>query len=102
MPKDQRIPEEIDGHPSDVIQRRFELHQMGASVPVESVAPEVDGGVYSPPRGGISVGPCRVVGGFVHAGTLGAIVVDNVSQQSWALSNFHVSASTTPRRSATP
>ena len=86
----QRVPEEIDGHPTDVIERRFELHQLGASVPVESLAPAVDSRVYDPLRGGISIGPCRVVNGFVHAGTLGAIVIDNASNEYLALSSFHV------------
>lgn len=87
---DQRVPEEIDGHPTDVIERHFELHQLGASVPLESLAPPVDTRVYDPLRGGVSIGPCRVVNGFVHAGTLGAIVVDNTSNEYLALSSFHV------------
>ena len=90
VPTKQRVPEEIDGHPTDVIERRFELHQLGASVPVESLAPQVDSAVYDPLRGGISIGPCRVINGFVHAGTLGAIVIDNVSDEYLVLSSFHV------------
>jgi hypothetical protein len=90
VPAKQRVPEEIDGHPTDVIERRFELHQLGASMPVESLAAPVDSGAYDPLRGGISIGPCRVINGFVHAGTLGAIVVDNVTNEFLALSSFHV------------
>jgi len=90
VPKNEQIPEEIGGHPVDVIERRFELHQIGASVPVESVATRVDSSAYDPLRGGVSVGPCRVVDGFLHAGTLGAIVTDNVTGRPVALSSFHV------------
>lgn len=92
VPEEERIPEEIEGHPADVIQRRFELHSVGASVAEDELPSPVDAGVYSPVRGGISVGPCRTIGGFVHAGTLGAIVVDNASKRPLALSNFHVLA----------
>jgi hypothetical protein len=42
IPAKQRVPEDIDGHPTDVIERRFELHQLGASAPVESLTPQVD------------------------------------------------------------
>jgi hypothetical protein len=90
VPAKQRVPEEIDGHPTDVIERRFELHQLGASVPVESLATPVDSSAYDPLRGGISIGPCREINGFVHAGTLGAIVADNVSNEFLVLSSFHV------------
>jgi hypothetical protein len=90
VPAKQRVPEEIDGHPTDVIERRFELHQLGASVPVESLATPVDSSAYDPLRGGISIGPCRVINGFVHAGTLGAVVLDNVSNEFLVLSSFHV------------
>jgi hypothetical protein len=85
-----RIPGEIDGHPTDVIERKFELHQFRARKPVSELVPEVDSGTYTPLKGGISIGPCRAVGGFVYAGTLGAIVTDNVSGKHMLLSNFHV------------
>lgn len=88
VPKDERVPEEIDGMPSDVIQRRYELHTRAA---VGDVLP-VDGGSYRPVRGGTSVGPCRAIDGFVHAGTLGALVIDNRTGEFLALSNFHVLA----------
>jgi hypothetical protein len=90
VPENERIPEEIEGYPVDVIERRFELHQIGASVPVESMTTRVDSAAYDPLRGGVSVGPCRVVNGFLHAGTLGAIAIDNVSGRAVALSSFHV------------
>src|SRR5438874_913469 len=65
VPEEERIPDEIEGHPSDVIQRRFELHSTGAYAAVDEVLPAVDAGKYSPLRGGVSVGPCRAIGGFV-------------------------------------
>src|SRR5919199_2086557 len=86
--KNQRIPEEIEGHPTDVIERRFELHVVTA--PVDELTPEADTGTYTPLKGGISIGPCRAVGGFVYVGTLGSIVRDNVSGNPMMLSNFHV------------
>lgn len=45
---------------------------------------------YNPLKGGASIGPCRAVGGFVFAGTLGAIVTDNATGAHMLLSNFHV------------
>jgi hypothetical protein len=90
VPRKERIPEEIDGQPVDVIERRFELHQIGASIPIESLPAEVDSASYDPLRGGISIGPCRVVDGFVHAGTLGAVVTDSLSGRALAMSSFHV------------
>jgi hypothetical protein len=86
--KAERIPEEIDGHPTDVIERRFELHP--ARVALEELVLEADTGTYTPLKGGISLGPCRSVGGFVYVGTLGAIVRDNVTGNAMMLSNFHV------------
>ena len=90
VPKAQRIPSEIDGIPTDVIQRKFELHQFVSKLRVEELHPMVDAGTYTPLKGGISIGPCRAVGGFVFAGTLGCFVIDNVSGKHMMLSNFHV------------
>jgi len=90
LPRKERIPEEVDGQPVDVIERRFELHQIGASIPYGSLMAEVDSAAYDPLRGGISIGPCRVVDGFVHAGTLGAVVTDSLSGRALAMSSFHV------------
>jgi len=39
VPGEERIPDEIEGHPSDVIQRRFELHSTGAYAAVHEVLP---------------------------------------------------------------
>jgi hypothetical protein len=76
VPRAQQVPETIDGIPTDVIERTFELH--------------ADTGRYTPVRGGISIGPCRAIGGFVYTGTLGAIVRDNTTGNPMLLSNFHV------------
>jgi len=86
----EKIPEEIDGHPTDVIERKFELHQFRARKAITELVPEADTGTYTPLKGGISIGPCRAVNGFVYAGTLGAIVRDNQSGKHMLLSNFHV------------
>ena len=88
VPASQQIPAEIDGHPTDVIERKFELHP--ARMAVAELAPQADTGTYTPLKGGISLGPCRSVGGYVYVGTLGAIVRDNVTNKPMMLSNFHV------------
>ena len=88
VPKTQLIPSTIEGIPTDVIERKFELHQL--KVAVTEITPQADTVTYDPLKGGISVGPCRSVGGFVYAGTLGCLVKDNASGQFMLLSNFHV------------
>lgn len=88
VPAPQRIPAEVQGIPTDVIERKFELHGLG--VPALELAPQLDTGTYDPLAGGISVGPCRLVRGQVFVGTLGAIVKDNASGEPLLLSNFHV------------
>jgi hypothetical protein len=90
VPKAQRVPEQIDGIPTDVIQRKFELHQMASRMREADLHPMVDAGTYTPLKGGISIGPCRAIGGFVFAGTLGCVVIDNASGKHMLLSNFHV------------
>ena len=50
----------------------------------------MDAGRYRPLKGGMGIGPCRVVGGFVFVGTLGAIVKDVATGNPFCLSNFHV------------
>jgi hypothetical protein len=83
----QAIPKEINGIPTDVIQRKFELHPIRVAA---DIILEADTTSYDPLKGGISIGPCRSIGGFIYAGTLGAIVTDNVSGSPMLLSNFHV------------
>ncbi|MGH1564690.1 hypothetical protein [Mumia sp. DW29H23] len=75
VPEGERIPAEIEGIPTDVIERRYE--------PLEDLS------WYNPLKGGISVGPAAFVNGF-YSGTLGAIVVDNVTGDGMVLSNYHV------------
>jgi hypothetical protein len=82
----QRIPRTIQGVKTDVIEREIELHR----VPVEELELLADTGTYDPLKGGISIGPCRAIGGYVYVGTLGAIVRDNVTGNPMLLSNFHV------------
>jgi hypothetical protein len=88
VPAAQRVPKEIDGVRTDVIQRKFELNPVSKSV--EDIVLMADTGTYNPVKGGISIGPCRVIGGSVFAGTLGAVVTDNATNQPLLLSNFHV------------
>ena len=88
VPEAQRVPAEIDGVQTDVIQRTFVLH--AASMAVTDIQIMADTGSYNPVKGGISIGPCRAIGGSVFAGTLGAVVKDNVTGNPMLLSNFHV------------
>src|SRR6266446_3179742 len=77
--KEEKIPESIDGVKTDVIERKYELHQLRNRKKVEDAELLVDAGRYRPLKGGMGIGPCRVVGGFVFVGTLGAIVKDNAT-----------------------
>lgn len=96
--KDEVIPAEIEGIPTDVKEERIELH--ASRVPLADVVPLVDAGKYTTLHGGISIGPCRSVhlnppdvpapGDYIFAGTLGAIVKDRTTQAVMALTNFHV------------
>jgi len=88
VPKGQMIPSEINGIPTDVIQRTYELHP--ASKKVIDVSPMADTGTYNPVQGGVSIGPCRVVNGSIFAGTLGVPVRDHTTGNTLLLSNFHV------------
>ncbi len=88
VPPDQKVPETIDGVKTDVLANQFVLHTV--SMPETDIHPELDANLYDPLQGGISIGPCRAVNGFIFAGTLGAIVLDNASNTPMMLSNFHV------------
>jgi hypothetical protein len=88
IPPDQRVPEEIHGAVTDVVERVYELHV--TSVPARSLL--ADAKHYSPLQGGVSMGPSRAIGGSIFAGTLGAVVIDNETQDRVALTNFHVAA----------
>ncbi len=87
VPKAQLVPAEIDGAVTDVLERTYELQVAQRDVGVGLLADTVH---YTTLEGGISIGPSRVVGGSIFAGTLGAIVIDNVTNQRAALTNFHV------------
>ena len=84
------IPAEIDGYKTDVIERKFVLHDRRA--PVADLKLQVDAGTYNPLTGGISIGPCRSVDGSVFVGTLGCVVEDRNTGDRMMLSNFHVMA----------
>jgi hypothetical protein len=88
LAKAQLVPDSVSGVPTDVIEREFVLHP--ASVALDDLRLMVDTGTYSPLTGGISVGPCRAVGGYIYVGTLGLVVEDNSTGDPMMLSNFHV------------
>jgi hypothetical protein len=90
IPEKERVPETIEGVKTDVIERRFELHHLGNRIRLEDITLMADTTTYDPVKGGVSIGPCRSVGGYVFAGTLGAIVRDNATGNPFLLSNFHV------------
>ena len=70
------IPGAIQGVDTDVIQRRF--------IPTGAL-PDVDS--YDPLVGGISLGVCRLPD---DTGTMGVLVVDNLTDDPMLLSCFHV------------
>ena len=76
VPKNQMIPDKIDGVKTDVLERDWVL-----------ACP--DTATYDPLVGGISVGRCDDTFGF---GTLGIFVVDNETNSIMLLSNWHVLA----------
>lgn len=90
LPHAEMIPAEIEGVPTDVIERTFELHAFTARKKEDEITLMADTGKYSTLKGGIGIGPCRAIGGYVYVGTLGAIVKDNATNQPMMLSNFHV------------
>src|SRR4051812_38754417 len=53
IPESERIPPEIDGVKTDVIERTYFLHQFGNRKKVEDIALQADTGNYSPVKGGI-------------------------------------------------
>lgn len=88
VPAAERVPKEIEGVVTDVLERRYELQVVSAPLDVGLQA--VDTNHYPTLQGGISMGPSRAVGGYIFADTLGAVVVDNTNNQHAALANFHV------------
>jgi hypothetical protein len=95
---DERIPEEIDGIPTDVVEDEVVLQP--ALAPAPDVDVQVDPAAYVTLQGGIGMGPCRSVyltppdvgaaGYYIFVGTLGVIVRDRTSGARMALTNFHV------------
>ena len=88
--KKDMVPAEIDGYKTDVVERKFVLHER--RVKLADMRPQVDAGTYDPLTGGISIGPCRNIDGFVFVGTLGCVVRDRATGDPMLLSNFHVMA----------
>lgn len=96
----QRIPAEINGIPTDVIEEVIEPMQLLGAIRLEDIAPLVDATNYATLEGGMSIGPCRSIhleppevaeaGNYVFVGTLGCIVRDNATNDPMMLSNFHV------------
>lgn len=89
IPHEERIPEQIEGAVTDVVERRYELHVASLELDVSAQA---DTTHYATLQGGISMGPSRVIDNHIFAGTLGAIVIDNATRAHAALTNFHVAA----------
>jgi hypothetical protein len=86
-----KVPDTIDGVKTDVIERTYFLHaEPGNRKKLTDITLQADPGSYNPVKGGIGIGPCRSVGGYVYVGTLGAIVKDNANGNPLLLSNFHV------------
>src|SRR5208282_2335506 len=83
-----KIPDTFDGYKTDVIERTYVLQPLMKKL--EDVAPLADTSHYPTLEGGVSIGPDRSVGGYIYAGTLGAIVKDNATGNPLLLSNFHV------------
>ncbi len=88
--KAEMVPDAIEGVKTDVIERVYKLHQMSNKKKLDEIVLMADTGRYDPVKGGMSIGPCRSVGGYVFAGTLGAVVRDNATNNPLLLSNFHV------------
>jgi hypothetical protein len=94
LTKAEKVPSDIDGVPTDVIQRVFEPFagdgEPTNKVKLVDIEPQVYTTRHRPLVGGISVGPCRAIGGYIFTGTAGAIVKDNATGDPMLLSNFHV------------
>jgi hypothetical protein len=90
VPAEERIPEQIEGIKTDVIQRVIVPFVVRKRLAEVAAAPDTSR--YDPLKGGISIGPDRAIDGYVYAGTLGCIVTDHSGKQPLLLSNFHVMA----------
>jgi hypothetical protein len=97
VPADQAIPPAVNGIKTDVIEVTPKLlasFTPGQIPPFDTVAQKTydPHNRFDPLIGGISIGPCRAVPGGFGEGTLGAVLLDAVSEQPLLLSNFHVMA----------
>jgi len=90
--KDEMIPPIIKGVKTDVIERTFVLPNHNRLLHKFKITPNVDVGNYNPLQGGISIGPCRIIGSSAYYGSLGILVIDNKTQAPMVLSCFHVMA----------
>ena len=100
VPEKEAIPKTIQGVKTDVIQRKYVLHDFTARMLLSDLTIKADETRYDELRGGMSLGPCRsvyltppdvpVAGNYVFTGTLGALVTDNGTGEKLMLSNFHV------------
>jgi hypothetical protein len=88
VPLSERVPQSIEGFPTDVIERKFELHAL--AMDALKLAPTADMKEYPVLKGGISIGPCRLVERMAYGGTLGVLVADKATGKSMILSNYHV------------
>ena len=85
---EDRIPETIGRFPTDVIQRRFEPQVLTRDA--TDLAIQADTEEYEQLKGGISIGPWRLIRGRALGGTLGLPVVDKDTGKPMLLSNYHV------------
>lgn len=85
---DERVPETIGGFPTDVIQRRFEPQALSRDA--TELVIQIDAQEYAQLKGGISIGPWRLIRGGALGGTLGLPVVDKTTGKPMLLSNYHV------------
>jgi hypothetical protein len=72
VPEGELIPETVEGTSTDIIEREF-----------------IPCALHSDPDVGVSIGPCRGSDTSINCGTLGAIVLDNVTNAPLALGCGH-------------
>jgi hypothetical protein len=102
VPKNQLIPSEIDGIPTDVKEQKKVVPKAALTRVPDRAVPLLDKTNYTTLHGGISIGPCRTIhkeppevpepGEYTQAGTLGMLVRDRVTRDTVALTNLHVVA----------
>lgn len=87
VPAAERVPADIEGAGTDVLERTYELQVVSAEL---DISLQADTTHYATLEGGVSMGPSRTINNHIFAGTLGAIVIDKATNQHAALTNFHV------------